>query len=198
EAGQDEHSDEHDDDDDNDNEEEEEEISEQLQTVIKASSTLIRLSRLLISRLLILTDSTSPSSSSSSPSTTTSSTTTIPSRFNPGSDSEQSLTSLTSTILKLSELADDLAGNLDDRDFDELRQTVDEIVDSGEEIAGVMGKVFNSTTPTPTPRKDKDGEEKKEEGNGNGKEQEGKKLDWFGVWRGQRDQAKEAILKTTV
>lgn len=146
---------------------EKEELSENTKEIILNSHTLLRLSRLLINRLITLTNSTTPTNP-----------TPLPKKF----ESAEYLMGLTMSIKRISEKADDLAGVLEEAEDEKesVKKVVDEIVKIGEKISREIQEAYEE-----------------EEGEGSTEEERGKSRkqgEWFGVWRGQRDKAHESIL----
>lgn len=148
-------------------EEEKEELSEDTKSIILNSHTLLRLSRLLINRLLSLTNSTTPPSSP------------LPRKFN----SFDFLSNLTVLIKRISEKADDLAGVIEDDDEEIVKNVLNEIVITGESLAGEIQEAFEEEEEQGEGKED----DRKEKGNS-------KVGEWLKVWRGQRDKANESIL----
>lgn len=148
-------------------EEEKEELSEKVKEIVLGAHTLLRLSRLLINRLLTLTNSTTPTTTKGA----------LPKKF----ESEEFLTGLTQSIKRISEKADDLAGVLEDveEEKESIEKCLDEIVKIGEKVSREIEEAY---------------EEEEEERVTEGGKSTRKQGEWFEVWRGQRDKAHESIL----
>ena len=155
------------DDDDEEEQEEKEELSEKEKEIVLGAHTLLRLSRLLINRLLTLTNSTTPTTTKGA----------LPKKF----ESEEFLTGLTKSIKRISEKADDLAGVLEDVEEEKegIEKCLEEIVKIGEKVSREIEEAY---------------EEQDEEGTTEGGKSTKRQGEWFEVWRGQRDKAHQSIL----
>ncbi|GAA6013902.1 hypothetical protein JCM11491_000464 [Sporobolomyces phaffii] len=145
------------------------EMSETSRSIIVTANSFLRLSRLLVVRLLALTD----------PSPTSSSSRAVPGRF----ESDESLATLTTHIHALSEKADDLASALDEvQDMDEdpqvgegVKAVVGEMVATGEAVAQEIERALGGAA----------GEDDDE--------RIANVTEWLKVWRLQRDQAETKL-----
>jgi len=154
-------------------EEETEELSDTQKSIILTSHSLLRLSRLLIVRILALTDSTST-------------TPTIATSF-PKFDSLPFLSNLTHLIKQISEKADDLAGALEEvEDVEDepslgaaIEKVSEEIVEIGEKVAMEIEAAATVSNGSAVEDGDKERIKKLEE--------------WFKVWRLQRSQAQQKL-----
>lgn len=156
--------------DDQDEEGEDGPMSERAKSIISSSSTILKLSRLLINRLLALTAPTTKTNSPNTP---------LPAKF----DSVPFLSNLTKLIKRFSEKADDLAGVLEEVEdgvegeeaiLVATKNEVEEIVDIGEDVAREIEEALEGDEDV---------------------ERRGKVEGWFKVWRLQRDQAKKKLLE---
>lgn len=182
-------------------EDEEEEVKQDLTesqlALVTPCRNLLKISRLLINRICSLTDSSPPPSSSS-----TTITSSITKRFE---QDETLLSNLTTRIKRLSELADDLAGAIEDYDEEEeqedeegeLKQVVEEIGSIGEEVSTMFEQAYREVVTSSVQGqglKDEKEDEVEEREQGKGEEELKRVTDWFEMWRKQRDDAKSKVL----